>query len=58
MSKVEEMLSDKKLGIDELIVPEELENRLNNALQNKSFNKKEQKNGELRLLFYLLHFFW
>lgn len=40
MSSMEEMLNNKKLEIDELRVPEELEDRLSNALKNKSFNKK------------------
>jgi len=57
MSKVEEMLSDKKLEIDELIVPEELENRLNNALQNKSFNKKRTEKWGVKIAVLLIAFF-
>jgi hypothetical protein len=43
------MLNDKKLEMDELIVPEELEARLNNSLQNKSFHKRKNSNWKMKI---------
>lgn len=49
MSKIEEMLNDKKAEIDELTVPEELEARLNIVLQNKNFNKKKKSTWKTKI---------
>jgi hypothetical protein len=48
MSKIEEMLNDRKIEIDELIVPEELEARLNHSLQNKNFNKRKKTSWKMK----------
>jgi len=49
MRRIEEMLNDKKMEMDELIVPEELEARLNNSLQNKSFNKRRKSTWKMKV---------
>jgi hypothetical protein len=49
MSKIEEMLNDRKIEMDGLIVPEELEARLNHSLQNKSFNKRKRSNWKMKV---------
>lgn len=49
MRRVEEMLNDKKIELDGLIVPEELEARLNNSLQNKSFHKRKNSNWKMKI---------
>jgi hypothetical protein len=49
VSKIEEMLSTGKIDIDELKVPEELEARLNNALQTKSFNKRKKGSWKMKI---------
>jgi hypothetical protein len=43
------MLNDRKLEMDELIVPEELEARLNNSLRNKSFHKRKNSNWKMKI---------
>lgn len=49
MSRIEEMLSDRKIEMDELIVPEELEARLSNVLQNKSFNIRKKRSWKMKI---------
>ena len=49
MSKIEEMLNDRKMEMDELIVPDELESRLNNALQSKSFSKIKKSSWKMKI---------
>jgi hypothetical protein len=49
VSKIEEMLSKGKIDIDELKVPEELEARLNNALQAKSFSKRKKGSWKMKI---------
>lgn len=49
MSRIEEMLNDRKIEMDELIVPEELEARLNNALGSKSFNKRKKSSWKMKV---------
>lgn len=42
MSEVEKILSDKKLEIDKIKVPDELEDRLRSALENASVKKRKE----------------
>lgn len=49
MRRIEEMLNEKKMEMDELIVPEELEARLSNALESKSFNKTKKSSWKMKV---------
>lgn len=49
MKRIEEMLNSKKVEMDELIVPEELEARLNTVLKNKSFNKTKKSSWKMKV---------
>lgn len=48
MRNIEEMLNDKKMQMDELIVPEELEARLNSTLQSKSLIKRRKNSWKMK----------
>lgn len=56
MSRIEEILNNKKIDLDELKVPEELESRLNNALKNKSFNRKRSRSWGVKVAMLLIAF--
>lgn len=49
MKSVEEMLNHKKVELDELVVPEELEARLNSSLQGRSFTKNKKNSWKMKV---------
>jgi hypothetical protein len=49
LSKIEKLLDAKKSELDELVVPEELEARLNSALANKSFYKRKRSSWKMKI---------
>jgi hypothetical protein len=50
------MLSDKKTELDNIMVPEELEVRLNNSLQSKSFHKKKKSGWRIKIAILAISF--
>ncbi|MDF2519615.1 MAG: hypothetical protein K0R84_243 [Clostridia bacterium] len=56
MSRLEEILSKKKLEIDELQVPEELDARLNKALENKTKGRKSKSGFRMKVAVLLIAF--
>jgi hypothetical protein len=56
MRLIEEMLNNGKIEIEELQVPDDLEARLNSALQNKRMNKKQKNNWSMKVAVLLIAF--
>ncbi|MDF2890616.1 MAG: hypothetical protein K0R80_983 [Clostridia bacterium] len=56
MKLIEEMLNNSKIEIEELQVPDELEARLNSALQNKRMSKKRNNNWSIKVAVLLIAF--
>lgn len=56
MSKMEELLNDKKIEIDELVIPDELEARLNKALEGRAPAMRKKNNWKMKIAILIIAF--